>query len=206
MTPARFIKFLIMNDSIKVGILLLMSLLAGCSTDRVQNTKELAREMNDRKIKRVTSAQLTSTVDEWGKAVVAEAQKGLEAEMAQANPPASLCNPDGSPSVRKLEKLYAADIDLLTARDVKSAALPAKERELLDAYLYNAENKLAQSDNVQKIADTLFVYNAAVPAATLICRTCSDQAALPFVVWRVVFSKKEIIRRLNPKALQKKKA
>ncbi|WP_266362395.1 hypothetical protein [Tellurirhabdus rosea] len=178
--------------------------LTSCNPEPTQNSKALAQEMADRKIKRVTGAQVASVVDEWGASIVASAQKALAAELAK-NPDTSLCRPDKLTSVQKLEKLYAAKIELVGASDVKSPILPAKEREVLDAYLYNAEQKLPQSTNVQKIADSLFVYNAAVPADNPICKTCSDNAALPFVVWRIVFNRKEVIRRINTKALEKKK-
>lgn len=183
------------------AIPLIVILLAACNPEPAQNSKALAQEMRDRKIKRVTPAQLAGTVDEWGKAVVAEAQTALTAELTKRGDK-SLCQPTRLAAVRRLEKLYAARIDLVSAGDVKNESLPAKEREILDAYLYNAEQKLAQTDNVQKVADTLFVYNAAVPADNVICRTCTDNAALPFVVWRVVFNKREVIRRINPRKLK----
>lgn len=182
-------------------------ILSACTpTDSTQSTRQLAQEMNDHQIKRVTAAQLTSTVDEWGKAIVDAAQKSLTAELdkTSGNPghTAGLCELDGITAIQNLEKRYKVQIDLLGANDVKNPELFPKERELLDAYLYNAEKKLPQSDNIQPLADTLFVYNAPVAASTTVCQTCSDSAALPFVVWRVVFNKREVIRGIDPKKLR----
>ncbi|WP_128545647.1 hypothetical protein [Larkinella soli] len=192
-----------MNRSFRLFMLLLPAFSA-CNSDRVQNTRELALEMNDRKIKRVTDAQLVSTADEWGKALVITARKSLTNELAKTpgGPATPLCRLEGLPVIQKLEKQYAVSIDLLSTEEMKNPALNPKERELLDAYRYNAERKLEQSDNVQKIADTLFVYNAPVPTDDPICRTCADSAALPLVIWRVVFNKREIIRRINPRKLR----
>ncbi|WP_234736452.1 hypothetical protein [Tellurirhabdus bombi] len=175
-----------------------------CNSERVQNTRELAQEMNNRKIKRITSAQLTSTVDEWGKAVVKSAEKIVADELAKAEPKRAkeLCNPEKLAAIQKLEKQFGVQINLLRASDAKNVALPAKERELVDAYLYNAKQKLSQSDNIQPIGDTLLIYNAAVPTENIICKTCSDEASQPFAIWRVVFSKSEVIRRVDPKKLR----
>lgn len=182
---------------------LVFLLLSACNLEPAQNSKQLAQEMNDRKIKRVTSAQVTSIVDEWGQTAVTQAQQALAAQLSK-RPDTALCQPDRLPAIRKLETLYAARIELLTAADASNPALPAKEREVLEAYLYNAGKGLEQSPNVQKIADTVLVYNAAVPATSIICRTCTNDAALPFVIWRVVFNRREVIRRINVKALTKK--
>lgn len=178
------------------------ALALSCSPDRNQNTKELAREMNDRKIKRVTDSQLTATVDEWGKALVQTARKALTAELTKKPGDSTLCSLKGVPTIQKLEKQYAVTIDLLRSKDTTNASLSAKEQELLMAYQYNAENKLEQTDNIQQVSDTLFVYNSPVPTSDVICTTCTDQAAIPFVIWRVVFKKREIIRRIDPKKLK----
>ncbi len=76
--------------------------------------------------------------------------------------------------------------------------LSSKEREVLDAYLYNAEQKLPQISNIQKINDTLYVYNAAVPTQNVICQTCFGDHKTPLAVWRLVFPKREIVRRMKP--------
>ncbi|MFC5410651.1 hypothetical protein ACFPMF_15110 [Larkinella bovis] len=173
-----------------------------CTPDRNQNTKELAQEMNDRKIKRVTDAQLTTTVDEWGKSLVQTARKALTTELQKNTGDTARCSVGNLPVIQKLAKKYAVTIDLLSAKDTANPVLNTKEQELLAAYFYNAQNNLEQNDNIQKLSDTLFVYNAPVAPDDLICKTCSDQATPPFVVWRVVFKKREVIRRIDPKKLQ----
>ena len=188
--------------SVLIGPLFFLFLASSCSPDRNQNTKELVQEMNDHKIKRVTNVQLTTTVDEWGKALVVTARKALTNELTKKAGDSTLCTLESIPAIRRLEKQYAITIDLLKAQDVKNPALDPKERDLLGAYVYNAQNKMEQIDNVQKLNDTLFVYNSPVATDDIICKTCTDNAALPFVIWRIVFNKREVIRRINPKKLQ----
>ncbi len=188
-----------------IPIFILLALL-GCNTEnRVGNTKELAQEMKAMQIKRVTDAQLVATVDEWGKQMASVAQKALEKEMVQ-NPAqaGTLCqNPASLPLIAALDKEYGVTIQLMGPEDVQNPALSAKERELLDAYLYNAENNLPQSDNVQKLNDTLLVYNAPVPAGSQISAECFKNQKVSFAVWRILFDKKMVIRKLDAKKLKK---
>ena len=207
MTRIHLTKFLAMKRIFSPFIFLagpffFLVFASACNPERNQNTKALVQEMNDNKIKRVTNVQLTTTVDEWGKALVLTTQKVLTRELTKKPGDSTLCNLENVPAIQKLEKQYAITIDLLKAKDVTNPALDPKERDLLDAYVYNARNKLEQNDNVQKLNDTLFVYNSPVATDDVICKTCTDNAALPFVIWRIVFNKREVIRRINPKKLK----
>jgi hypothetical protein len=193
---------------IKYSILSALSLLflTGCNVEnRVGNTKELAQEMKIMQIKRVTNTQLISTVDEWGKQIAVVARKSLEKELsARPKEGVAICKDLRKvPIINALDKEYSVKIQLLGPEDITNPALSTKERELLDAYLYNAENNLPQSDNIQKLNDTLLVYNAPVPVASTICKTCFENQRVPFAVWRVLFDKKQVIRKLDAKKLNK---
>ncbi|MPR34928.1 hypothetical protein GBK04_16600 [Cytophagaceae bacterium SJW1-29] len=183
-------------------LLLTTLLLAGCNTDnRIQQTAALKQEMNAAEIKRVTNPQLIATVDEWGKELVAEARKALEKELGR-NPQqaTALCQDSQKvPLIAAMDRAYGVKIQLMGPADVKNQSLAPKERELLDAYLYNAENNLPQSDNVQKLNDTLLLYTAPVPLESLICKTCFKDQQVTFAVWRVLFDRKAVIRKMNAK-------
>ncbi|OIN57740.1 hypothetical protein [Arsenicibacter rosenii] len=187
-----------MFRSIFHGCILAM-LIMGCNPDnRIQQTPALKQEMMDKKIKRITNEEINITVDSWGKQIASVAQQELTARLS-AKPAdiAGLCTLSELPKTRALAKRYAIDINLLSGADVQNTKLPAKEREVLDAYLYNAENKLAQQPNIQKVNDTLYVYNTAVPTDNVICQACFGNQKQPLAVWRLVFHKREVIRRLN---------
>ncbi len=170
-----------------------------CSPDRIKQTDQLKQEMNDKKIKRITNIELTETVDAWGEQIVMVAQNELAAKLKTGGTTAALCRLDRLPKTAALAKRYALTIDLLGAQDVQNTNLAPKEREVLDAYLYNAEKKLPQQSNIQRIADTLYVYNVAVPTENLICKACFGDQKQPLAVWRLAFSKREVIRRMNGK-------
>ncbi|GAA4468791.1 hypothetical protein GCM10023189_54710 [Nibrella saemangeumensis] len=185
-----------------ITLFTLLTLLAACNTDRIQYSDKLKQEMADKKVKRVTAVQMNEAVDEWGQQIANVAQTELTAKLKQAGTtaqPAELCQLQTLPKTQAIAKKYGVTVRLLGAADVNNQALAAKEREVLDAYLYNAENKLPQTSNIQRIGDTLFVYNAPVPAENPICQQCFTGQAQPLAVWRIAFPKKEVIRHISTK-------
>ncbi|WP_373513574.1 hypothetical protein [Persicitalea sp.] len=181
-------------------LLVVVVVAAGCNTDnRIDQTKALKEEMAGVKIKRVTDAQLVAAVDEWGKEMAVIIQKGLEKELAQ-HPDEALkycVNLKHVPLVAAIEDQYDVKIQLLGMLAPENRTLAPKERELLSAYVYNAERDLPQFDNVQKLNDTLLVYNAPIPKTSPICGECFPDQKLPFAVWRVLFDKKAVIRKMG---------
>lgn len=184
--------------------LLLISTILACDSKRLDNTKALSQEIKATQIKRVTNTQLVYTVDEWGKKISTIAAKSLQKELtAHPEKAGELCRDLSKiPLITALEKEYGVQIELLGASDAANKSLNPKERELLDAYLYSAKNKAVASDNVQQLNDTLLVYNTPVPADDPICKTCSVGTEPPFALWRLLFDKKEIIRKLDAKMLK----
>lgn len=186
--------------SLSILSALLLALLS-CNPERVKYTNELKQEMADKKIKRITNADLVETVDTFGERITTVIQKELTTQLQKTTNPveqAKLCQLQNLPRTKAIADRYAIDIRLLSGADVPSKSLSQKEREVLDAYLYNAEKKLPQISNIQKISDTLYVYNAAVPTENVICRTCFGSQKTPLAVWRLVFPKREIVRRMKP--------
>lgn len=187
-------------------IFVLSTIILGCdSGGRVENTKALSNEINASKIKRVTNTQLTYSADEWGKKISKIAEKSLISELQKSPERAdSLCGDLSKiPVIAALQKEYGVEVTLLGSGDLKNQKLAPKERELLDAYLYSAKQKSSAGDNLQQLNDTLLVYNAPVATESLICTVCMKGQEIPFAVWRLLFNKKDIIRKLDVKQLNK---
>ncbi|MBC3785386.1 hypothetical protein [Spirosoma utsteinense] len=184
---------------------LLALLISACNPERVKYTSELKQEMADKKIKRITNVDLVETVDNFGERITTVIQKELATQLQKTTDPAArtkLCQLQNLPRTKAIADRYGIDIRLLSGTDVSDKSLGAKEREVLDAYLYNAEQKLPQISNIQKINETLYIYNAAVPTDNVICQTCFGGQKTPLAVWRLAFPKREIVRRM--KATKKK--
>lgn len=182
--------------------------LAACDfkSGRIENTKELSREIKASQIKRVTNVQLVSSADEWGKKIAQIAEKSLKSELDK-NLEAGIvhCSDlSGIPVVAALQKEYGVKVQLLGSKDLKNASLDPKERELLDAYAYSAKSNTQAGDNLQQLNDTLLVYNAPVSPESIICKKCMAGQDTTFAVWRLLFNKKEIIRKLDAKQLKEK--
>ncbi|WP_461100643.1 hypothetical protein [Spirosoma koreense] len=178
----------------------LISFLAACNPERVHYTNELKEEMADSKIKRIKDADLIETIDNLGAKVSATLQKELAAQLQKTTDPAErakLCQLKNLPRTKAIAERYKLDIRLLGAADIQNRSLPAKEREILDAYLYSARQKQTSIANIQKISDTSFVYNAAVPADNPICEACFGKQEVPYAVWHLGFRKREVIRRMS---------
>ena len=175
-------------------------LLLSCNPERVKYTTELKQEIADSKIKRITNADLVATVDNLGTKVSAVIQKELITQLQQTTNPAKraeLCQLQNLPRLDAIAKTYVLDIKLLGVADIQNKALDAKEREILDAYLYSVKQKQQPISNIQKTSDTTFVYNAVVPTQSTICDVCFGSQAVPFAVWHIGFQKREVVRRMQ---------
>jgi hypothetical protein len=187
-----------------VTVLLLVTLCGCDSGGRVENTKALSNEIKASQIKRVTNTQLIYSANEWGKKIAEIAEKALSERIKKDPGQAQqLCGDLSQIAiVAALEKEYGVQIQLLGANDIKNPELAAKEREILDAYLFSAKGKSTSGDNLQQLNDTLLVYNAPLSAESPVCKECMKDQEIPFAVWRLLFSKKEIIRKLDVKQLK----
>jgi hypothetical protein len=181
-------------------------MVAACTPDRVKYTPELKQQMSDMKIKRVTNADLVETVDELGDKVTAVVQKELTDSLTVATSigrKQQLCQLHNLPRLSAISKKYGMTVQLLGPADVQNKTLDPKEREVLDAYLYNAEQKQPQIANIQKISDTTYIYNAAVPTDNAICKTCFGTEKTPLAVWRLAINKRNVVLRMNASVKKK---
>ncbi|QMW01897.1 hypothetical protein [Spirosoma foliorum] len=187
--------------------ILLPLVFSACNPERVHYTSELKAEMADSKIKRITNADIIETVDDLGGKISAAVEKDLTTQLQKATKPADktkLCQLKNLPRVKAIAERYDVDIRLLGEGDIQNMKLDIKERDILDAYLYSVKQKQAPISNIQKINDTLFVYNSVVPASNLICKACYGNQETPFAVWHVGFNKREVVRRMNSSVKKKK--
>ncbi|RDB04231.1 hypothetical protein DVG78_19780 [Runella aurantiaca] len=201
------VKITVSNRLIHYSILIIGLFFASCNPERrVEGSKEAVERMKSMQIKRVTSPQVVTIVDDWGERIVKQAQLDWEAQAKKPNANLSaLCQLQGIAEIDSLEQLYGVQILLLGTKDMKNGQLSVKEKEVLDAYLYNAENKLPQSTNIQKLGDSVLIYNAPIAVQNMICQKCFGDDASKLGLWRVKFLKNEVIRKVDGKSLVKNK-
>lgn len=163
-------------------ILVLSLILAACNPKKLE-TAGMAREMRDRQPKRVTPSQLAALADEWGQQLTDSLNQRLPASLtdtAQTGP---------------LARRYGAAIQFSTLTQLAARPDP-KVREVAAAYLYAVNNRLTVEPNLQKLADgTEWLYTAPVRQ--------SDSLA---GFWTLTFSRKELLRRVDAKGLERLKS
>jgi len=188
-------------------VFLIGLLFASCHLDRrVEGSKEAVEKMKSMQIKRVTNLQIIEIVDDWGARIVKQAQLQLESVLSKPQADFSqLCQLKETRKIDSLANLYAVQISLLGAKDIKNPALSTKEQEVMDAYLYNAKNKISQISNIQKLGDSVFVYTSPIPIANMICQKCFGEDTTHLAVWRIRFRRNDVIRKVNAKSLEKKR-
>lgn len=185
------------------------SLLASCDFSKRIDTTAAVKELHEREVKRITPAQFTAQVDEWGKVIVDSLNENLVKSL------------ENKVLIDSLSNKYRVEISSGSPLKLKNPALGDKINQILDAYQYNAERHLEQIDNIQKSDDEKFFYYTAPilfknqfeglkkakieelgkigKLDSLAFRKKGDFIGL----WMVKFSKKEVVRLADPKHLKK---
>lgn len=187
-------------------LLLLFGAYSFVSCDERADTRGYKEELKNRQIKRVTSEQVTALADIWG--------KNLSKILNN--------NPQNANVADSLAKHYAAEIRFLSPKNFVDNKLNVVERQVLEAYQYNAISNITQTDNVQKLDDggTKMLFTSPVFWSEALAKLPQTQKkifaernqldSLDFRktgdwigIWCMTFQKKELIRRTDMKALDK---
>jgi hypothetical protein len=184
-------------------------LLDGCDFTKRIDTRAAVKELHEREVKRITPAQFTAQVDEWGHQIVDSLNKKL------------VQNLENRAVIDSLSKSYRVEILSGSPIKLQNPTFGQKVNEILDAYQYNAERHLPQIDNIQKSDDELYFFytepiilkNELEGLKKLRIETLGKTANLDslsfrkkgdFVgLWLIKFSKREVVRLADPKHLMK---
>lgn len=172
----------------KNSLFIFLFLFSACVPDmkeRGYDTKKLAQDVKDRKIKKLTPAQISNWVYERGVLMI----KILNAELATTTLPEQETKNLMLKSQDSLQKAYKVQILLLNLQDknlVKS--YKGKAKEVIEACIYQSENEQVIQPNLQKLENQDFLFTA--PAEKT-----------PQHIWQISFSKKEVVRQIDQKEL-----
>lgn len=185
------------------------TLFTSCDFSKRIDTTAAVKELHEREVKRITPAQFTAQVDEWGKVIVDSLNGNL------------VKNIENKVLIDSLSSKYRVEIYSGSPLKLKNPVFGDKVNQILDAYQYNAERHLEQIDNIQKSDDEKFFYYTAPilfknqfdglkkgkieefgkigKLDSLAFRKKGDFIGL----WLIKFSKKEVVRLADPKHLKK---
>jgi hypothetical protein len=184
--------------------------LVACEFKRA-DTSKMSNEMHARQIKHITPSQVVALANDWGGVIKNELNRDI------------LKTLQTSSVIDTLQRRYKASIKLYSAKDINNTAIDTKIRELLDAYLYNAQNGIPQEDNLQKLQNGEVIlytsplnFDASLSSQKKTILTQLGQKynidSLAFQkkgdlvgVWGVSFNRKDIISQIEVKAFGKMK-
>jgi hypothetical protein len=200
-----------LNNTFRILIIFTFSctLFQSCDFTKRIDTTAAVKELHEREVKRITPAQFTAQVDEWGKLIVDTLNKNL------------VKNLENKVLIDSLSNKYRVEIYSGSPLKLKNPLFGNKVNQILEAYQYNTEHHLEQIDNIQKSDDEKFFFYTApiiikselnglkkakieelgkiAQFDSLTSRKKGDFIGL----WLVKFSKKEVVRLADPKHLKK---
>lgn len=212
-------------------IALTINLLAACDSgsQRSVNQDALLKEMQNRKPKKLSEAQITAEAFRQGNLIAEAAQasllESLKKVIKEEGIPAAIeyCSVQALPLTDSLSKKYGATIRRSSLKLRNPANAPdTLEKQLMEAYHYNQENKLPLEENVQRIGQEYFLYSKPIRIGSPLCLNCHGTAGkeianetLPLIdslypddrarnytvgdlrgIWSIRLSRKELVNTL----------
>lgn len=152
----------------------LVIMLWSCNVKRIDTT-EAVNQMKQTEVKRITAAQISTFANKWGSEIT-----------VKLNVPNL-----ASTTIDSLTKQYKVSIDTINLEKGLPKNLLPKEEALYNAYKYNVEHSLPIESNLQNLENgEKILYTSPI--------TFKKNS-----LWRIAFTKKEIIRKVNIKELKK---
>lgn len=181
------------------GILLVAIILSVLACDRGRiDTSEFAKELEDRKIKHVSQGKIVSQAMTSGKVIT----DTLIKKIRESNLRSISCDIHKLPLTEVLERDFDCKIYLYNS-DLQQNGLEIAEKEILDAYLYNIENKLAVEANTQNLKNGFWLYTLPVTYNVPSDTICIGQNGKPVKngdiigMWSIKLSEKALIRKVK---------
>lgn len=208
------------NKLVFASIFFTAAFLIGCEGE--VDTRGVASQLKDRKIRKITDSQVLSAAEAEAALLLQSVDSIWKAKLAKRKEhEISACNLDTVfESIRTNHNVVIERIGLNPiAEKAKGDSI---QRQLLDAYLYNAEQKLPMRSNTQRLATKRIIYTApivinsdeclkchgdikVVPGntATSIGKTYSTSKPQNFKkdsiigMWSITFLKKDLVRKIK---------
>jgi len=157
--------------------------------ERGYDTKKLAQEIKDRKIKKLTPIQINNWVYEKGSLITQTLNQAYGKIDFSLQKILLFDSYKGLSNIDSLEKAYNVHIEPIEIEQESSwKNYSGKTKEVLEACLYQAQNGKAIESNLQKLEGDKFLFTSAAHSNK--------------IIWAVFFTRKEVIRKIDPKELK----
>ena len=157
-----------------------MALLAGCVGKIDDKNINAAKEgIENRKIRKISDAELIVLTYERGRIISDTAQKTLAHHLSTAiadngfEGGLQYCNANAYPLIDSIQSNFKVTIKRVSLKSRNPQDKPdGLEEELLEAYQYNIDNQLDLMDNVQRVDETQLLYTKPIVINNKFCLAC----------------------------------
>lgn len=164
---------------ISTFVFLTLVLLWSCTSDKRVDSKAVQEEIENRKIKKVTEAEIMAKVLEFGDSVATEAKQTLGKNLQNAmmeggvQHAISFCNVNAMPIVDSLSKYHSVTIRRVSFKTRNPTDQPEDiERTLLEAYEFQWKDSIPLNDNVQRLNDDRYLFTKPIFVDNALCLAC----------------------------------
>ncbi len=162
-----------------ICIALILILTWSCGNDKKVDSKAVREEIENRKIKKVTEAEIVKRVHEIGNEITLTAKKTLGKKLKSAiqnggvENAISFCNLNAMPLVDSLSNKFGAEIKRVSLKARNPNDLPDKlEMELLEAYAYQWKDSIPLQTNVQALEGNKYLFTKPMLIDNTLCLSC----------------------------------
>jgi hypothetical protein len=180
-----------------IFILLLITLWK-CTSDQRVDSRAVKEEIENRKLKKISEAEILVKVLELGNMVSAQAQQTLGKNLQEAiqqggvQHAISFCNVNAMPIVDSLSKIHDASIRRVSFKTRNPVDQPDEiERALLEAYEFQWKDSIPLNANVQKIDDERYLFTKPIFVDNALCLVCHGKPENGLLLETDEFIKKE---------------
>ena len=159
-------------------------LLAACDTgsQRRINREALLEEIRNREPKKLSEAEIVAEAHRQGREIADKAQQELLQTLKKAIQEGSIphavqyCKLEALPLTDSLSEQYGVEISRTSLRLRNGANAPDElEKQLLEAYQYNAEEGLPLEPNVQEVGREYLLYTQPIMIGNELCLSCHGE-------------------------------
>ncbi|MEX2565618.1 MAG: DUF3365 domain-containing protein [Cyclobacteriaceae bacterium] len=165
------------------SILLLLNILLSCEGNKRVDKSIVEEVTKANEVKKVSEAEIATFAMEWGDEISIAAQEALMGALGKAIEERGIegaigfCNEEALPITREVAEKYKVDVRRVSLKNRNPGNYPNEnEKQILEAYAYNDENKQENRPNIQKIdeGETL-LYTKAIKIPGGLCLNCHGE-------------------------------
>ncbi len=161
-------------------LFLILFLIISCGPQERISREAFEEANRSMEVKRITEVEIIQEAMVWGDSITLEAQNQLVSSLSQAisdkGIPGAIdfCKVNAMPILKKIDSLHSIQIRRVSSKPRNPLDSPdSEEFPLLDAYEYNAENKLKSDPIVQKTKNgEVFLYTKPIMIPNGMCLNC----------------------------------